>query len=84
MKDKHPFHDSNCLCEEVYDVLGSEQRFQLYNVLFFLTGRKCENVLRLAILSSRYLVEGINTGRGVRKRDFTFTLILLKWDVEWM
>lgn len=52
--DTYPLHHHNCLWEEAYDVVGSEERFQLCNILgFFLLKirRKCENT-HLAVLSS--------------------------------
>lgn len=59
MKDTHPLHDSNCLWEEAYDVVGSEQRdFSFIMFYFFYLKKifKCENMLPLSILSSEQLV----------------------------
>lgn len=33
--DTYPLHHHNCLWEEAYDVVGSEERFQLCNILVF-------------------------------------------------
>ena len=51
MKDTHPFHDSNCLWGEAYDMLGSEQRDFNFTMFYFFSFKNWEKNVKICYTS---------------------------------